>query len=213
MVKSEVGWTDESLPEGGFADDPVALLEDSMAADANRDRSRTNAVHDGYRFAVVEGQVAASEMNGVYTGSCSGSACNMSWNISSEPKQVESRGFERHQSSGETFQNTLENTLRYVNTVDEGGAQGLLAVPTAPGNIGDVTLAARRLGARGYRNWHHEDTGNNSIRVEIVFDDEFRQDFLYRSVSTSGGSDGRAAQRGPGQTGRTTGATRHHRQG
>ena len=180
------GWVVDSLPEGGFADDPVALLEDSVAADVNRDRSKTKGVRDGYRFAVVEGQVAANEINGVYTGSCSEGVCDMAWNLNSEPTHVEMRAFERHQSSGETFQNEFENTLRYVNTVDEGGARGVLAVATEPGNIGDITFPSRRLGPQGFRGWRQEDTGGDSIRVNIVLDDEFRRDFLYESLSPSG---------------------------
>ena len=159
-----------------------------MAADVNRDRSKTKAVYDGYRFAVVEGQVAANEINGIYTGSCSEGVCDMAWNLNSEPTHVEMRAFERHQSSAETFQNQFENTLRYVNTVDEGGATGTLAIPTEPGNIGDITFPSRRLGPHGFRDWRQQDTADDSIQVNIVLDDEFRRDFPYRSVSVSGGS-------------------------
>ena len=180
------GWVVDSLPQGGFADDPVALLEDSVAADVNRDRSKTKAVYDGSRFTVVEGQVAANEINGVYDGHCADGVCTMAWNLNSEPTQVEMRGFERHQSDDETFQNQFENTLRYVNTVDEGGDTGTLAIPTAPGNIGDITFPSRRLGSHGFRDWRQQDTGDDSIQVNIVLDDEFRRDFLYESVSPSG---------------------------
>ena len=70
-----------------------------MAANANRDRSRTNAVGDGSRFTVVEGQVAANEINGMYDRPVAPTACaTMAWNLNSEPTQVEMRGFERHQS-------------------------------------------------------------------------------------------------------------------
>ena len=48
-------------------------------------------------------------------------------------------------------------------------------------------MPARRLGGRGYRDWRQEDTGGDSIHVNIVLDDEFRRDFPYKSVSVSGG--------------------------
>ena len=187
LTHKGTGWVVDSLPGGGFVDDPLAMLEDAVAANANRDRSRTNAANAGSRFTVVEGQVAANEINGVYDGNCSGTACTMSWNLNSEPTQVEMRGFERDVSDDETFHNTFENTLRYANTYDEGGAGGVVAIPTRPGDVGDVTMPARRLGARGYRDWRQEDTGADSIHVNIVLDDEFRRDFPYKSVSVSGG--------------------------
>ena len=185
FTNAQVDWVNASLPGGGLGVDEVSLMEDRMSAAANLTRGTQDQAVDGSRVGQGQSQVPSNQIEGVYTGNCSGrpgqstSSCDSSWNFASTPVQVEGRNFMRYQSDHEAFNNSFVDNQRRFAVIDEGNNVTYEYFGVHPDDIPDSTLKNRKTGPQGYRGWLQQDSSNDDVRVVIELNPKYRSDFEY----------------------------------